>query len=331
MIKVHVFIIACALFFGENILAQQGPYAPQAGTLGSTAIHKDSSIIIDWAVTALVKRGWQDIADTSLGKVNVGMANNATGVAGVNGNGVVSLGDKGEAILTFNGLITNGPGPDFVVFENGFSGFLELAVVEVSSDGVNFFRFLPHSLTDTNIQIGSFGAVDPTNINNLAGKYIAQYGTPFDLSELTNTSGLDINAISHVKIIDVVGTILSDYATYDKVGRAINDPYPTVFGSGGFDLDAVGVMYLSPMSISDDDLSENIKFYPNPVKDFLIIKSNTDQLKKMLITDISGKEIYTTNFIETEKINTTSWEKGLFIISITANDGVNTIEKIIKM
>ena len=56
------------------------------------------------------------------------------------------------ATVTFASPIYNGEGPDFAVFENGFDiddeydptgvlHFLELAFVEVSSDGENFFRF----------------------------------------------------------------------------------------------------------------------------------------------------------------------------------------------
>ena len=57
----------------------------------------------------------------------------------------VALGQGGTATLTFAQPITNGPGYDFAVFGNGFSDghpeWVKPAFVEVSSDGVNFFRF----------------------------------------------------------------------------------------------------------------------------------------------------------------------------------------------
>ena len=73
-------------------------------------------------------------------------------VARLRGSKRVSLGDGGTVVLTFPQPIGDVPGPDFAVFENGFkafdnSFFLELAHVEVSSDGVNFYRFPSSSLT----------------------------------------------------------------------------------------------------------------------------------------------------------------------------------------
>jgi hypothetical protein len=68
------------------------------------------------------------------------------------------------------------------------------------------------------------------------------YGTSFDLSELTGTVDLNISAITHVRIIDVVGSLDPEYARYDSLGNIINDPWRTPYETGGFDLDAVAVM-----------------------------------------------------------------------------------------
>ena len=71
------------------------------------------------------------------------------------------------------------------------------------------------------------------------------YGTPFDLEELRGSEGLDIDRITHVRLVDVVGTIDPQYATRDYKGRIVNDPWPTndtIWGSGGFDLTGVAVL-----------------------------------------------------------------------------------------
>jgi hypothetical protein len=65
--------------------------------------------------------------------------------------------------------------------------YLELAFVEVSSDGINYFRFPATSLTPTDNQVSNTAYMNAANINNLAGKYIGGYGTPFDLDELAGT------------------------------------------------------------------------------------------------------------------------------------------------
>ena len=139
----------------------------------------------------------------------MGDENSAIGQAGQ--NGVVSLGDGGTATLTFPNSIYNGPGFDFAVFENGFAtsdsmAFLEFAFVEVSSDGVNFIRFHSTSLIQDSIQIPMTG-INCSLVNNLAGKYTYGFGTPFDLEELMNEPALDVNHITHIRLIDVVGSI----------------------------------------------------------------------------------------------------------------------------
>ena len=229
-------LITLAILFSVNL--SFGQFAPPAGQTGSTAVHRDSSIIVGWAATCQLSRGPQDISNTGLGLTVTGSANSATGKSGT--NGVVSLGDGGSAVLQFNSPIMNGAGWDFAVYENSFNdSFLELAFVEVSSDGVHFFRFPPTSNTQDTMQIDGFGFIDARKINNLAGKYRGTFGTPFDLEELKNEQGLDVNNITHVKIIDVVGCIKDTFATYDFHGNKINDPWPTPFEPGGFDLDAV--------------------------------------------------------------------------------------------
>lgn len=55
--------------------------------------------------------------------------------------------------------------------------------------------------------------------------------------------GLNLNSVTHIRIVDVVGSIDPLYATRDSLNRVINDPWPTFFETGGFDLDAVGVIH----------------------------------------------------------------------------------------
>ena len=186
-----------------------GPYSPPAGQPGSTAIYKGSSSFVAWATGITVERGFNKINDPGQGLAFYGNDANALGQAGTDINHIVSLGDAGVATLTFTNPITNGPSYDFAVFENGHTDtFLELAFVEVSSDGVNFFQFEAVSLTPTNKQHDAFGALDTTNLHNLAGKFRVGYGTGFDLEELKDVNELlDVNNVTHVRVIDVVGYI----------------------------------------------------------------------------------------------------------------------------
>lgn len=259
MNKILFFTLSILLFVCHQSTAQS--YEPAAGQVGSNAIKFDSSIIVNWANGITVQRGYKDIADKGLGYASFGQETD--GLQGGNvTTSVVSLGDSGVAVLTFENNIMNGPGPDFAIFENGFAdNYLELAFVEVSSDGTSFFRFENHSETPVLNQVGPFDYSDCRYVNNLAGKYRVGYGTPFDLEELDGNIGLDINSISHVRLIDVIGTVNDLYASHDSQGNKINDLYPTNFESGGFDLDGVAVLH---QVLGIEENSQILTIYPNP-------------------------------------------------------------------
>lgn len=263
----RIFVIITASAY-MPLLAQ---YAPGVGVAGTTAIYKDSAVFVNWAVSCQVKRGYQDVSNITLGFASAGDSTMATGKA--QSNGAVSLGDGGMATCMFQYPVKNGPGPDFAVFENGFDdSFLELAFVEVSSDGINYSRFKSHSLTDTTQQTASFGLSNPVKLNNFAGKYRGGYGTPFDLEELAGITGLNLNAITHIRVVDVVGSVNKLYATRDGFGNKVNDPWPTPFATGGFDLDAIGVMHQNSLAaIHENGLQNLVQVYPNPASEHVYI------------------------------------------------------------
>lgn len=280
-------------------------FAPSPGFPETDAIYKDSAVFVAWATQVIVNRGPMNIQDPSLGNVAFGNESDALLIAD---NNIVSLGDGGSAVATFTNPIQNGSGPDFAVFENGFAdNYMELAFVEVSSDGINYTRFESVSETPTDSQIDNFSFSDCRYIYNLAGKYRVYYGTPFDLAELQETEGLDINNITSIRIIDVVGTIENDLASFDSQGNAINDPYPTPFESGGFDLDAIGVIHSAELSI--EELTRNVVVYPNPANDYIHTKGFTAE--KKYVVNLMGRIV--SEFIG-ESHNIESLTNGVYVI-----------------
>jgi hypothetical protein len=246
--------LAVAIWIFAATASTRADFDPQVGQPGSLAIAKTDSAFTEWASSvAAFTRGPQDISDPGSPLASFGVPGNALGPGNANNSNLVSLGDGGSITLGFSSPITNGPGADFAVFENGFLvgnaglAFLELAFVDVSSDGANFFRFASVSLTQTNTQVGGFGLLDARNLNNLAGKYIAGFGTGFDLNELANVSPLlDVNNVIAVRITDVVGSIDPRFGTLDSRGDIINDPFTTPSATSGFDLNGVGVIHAVP-------------------------------------------------------------------------------------
>ena len=296
------------LFVSTSLLVKS-QYAPGVGVNGSQAIYKDSSVFKCWANTCTIKLGWLDIANKNLGKPTVGDEQSVLGKAGT--NGVLSLGDAGEAIVKFDYPISNGEGPDFAVFENGFNNsFLELAFVEVSSDGIHFVRFPSVSLSDTILQFDNNAAMDATKLNNLAGKYKANYGTPFDLEELKDSVGLNMRAITHVKIVDVIGSINPMFGSRDAKNNLINDPYPTPYPSAGFDLDAVGVIHSEALGLEEVNIQFSI--FPNPSTGVFTI--NAPGENRVELYSIKGENLFQQNFIDSTKVDLTTFPKGMYFV-----------------
>ena len=136
---------------------------------------------------------------------------------------VVSLGNGGEIVVAFfgNGIV-DGPGPDFVVFENAFhiggnpnNAFAELGTVAVSQDGVDWAQF---DCTATEPPYGSCAGWHPVLLNGDPGPIDPDTagGDPFDLAEV----GLE-------------------WARYVRITDRADLEGP----NGVFDLDAVGIVH----------------------------------------------------------------------------------------
>lgn len=141
---------------------------------------------------------------------------------------VVSLGIGGEIVLAFGDQqIVDGPGADFVVFENPFhiqgdpmNPFAELGEVSVSNDAVSWHTFPCESSATMAPWPGCAGwrvtrAFDPFAENPLVVDRTG--GDPFDLAEL------GLSSARYVRIRDL----------------ATDGASP----SAGFDLDAVGIIH----------------------------------------------------------------------------------------
>lgn len=233
------FVVAMVLLAVGS--AQAGPFSDPG--------HAPSAML-SWATNVDdFERGPMDIASPGLGLASFGIPENTLGVATADSFFIYSLGDGGWITLYFGAGIGDGAGDDFAVYENGFyapGGFFgEFAFVEVSTDGVDFARFDAESLHNFPVTGGE--VIDPSDFGNFAGDQILGMGTGFDLEELSSnplvlSGALDLNDVRFVRIIDVVG----DGSAVDAMGSPVYDPYPTPFASGGFDLEAVGVLHEAP-------------------------------------------------------------------------------------
>ncbi|MBR1769917.1 MAG: DUF4465 domain-containing protein [Bacteroidales bacterium] len=227
-----------SIFFVASLLASIFVFAQYDGEVGTEnckAISQNDERIVSWAKGVELNRGTWDYGDERI--VDYGEPYMAIGKPDSTTTTAVSLGEGGTALITFDRPIIDGSGEDFVVFENAFAPtFLELAFVEVSSDGVNFFRFPANTTSYHNQENVSEGRT-AEHYNNLAGKYELGWGVGFDLTELEDNELLDKNNIRFVRLVDVINGVSTDIdgnIIYDGVS------WPTY--SQGFDLTGIGII-----------------------------------------------------------------------------------------
>jgi hypothetical protein len=169
---------ACAAGWFSQRYSIVAAYPGPAGSDDSTAIARDDPRIAGWAAAV-------ETLELGAGSDDPALRDPARALGPAEGTAtdVVSLGEGGAITLRFDPPSPTAPGVDLAVFENGFAAdFLELAWVEVSSDGTHFVRFDSAYLgTDP---VGPFGTLDTTLFDGLAGKYAQGHGTPFDLAWL---------------------------------------------------------------------------------------------------------------------------------------------------
>ena len=226
------FTILC--WFPLFLCGQEGPFAPSVGEEGSTAVPLDDERILGWADTVEL------YAPAAGAPVASQFSDPTQALFAAEGNvfQIVSLG-RGELVVSFQESFQNGEGPELAVFENSFNDtFLELAFVEVSSDGVHFVRFPNQSLTPN-----ESSAIMATQIDGLAGKYRVGFGTPFDFQNLPDSPLLDLKAVRFVRLVDIVGG-----EAIDSLGRTIFDAFLAGV-STGFDCDGIAALETKEFSI----------------------------------------------------------------------------------
>ncbi|MGH2652156.1 MAG: hypothetical protein ACRDHK_13220, partial [Actinomycetota bacterium] len=194
---------------------------------------------------------------------------------------VMSLGKGGEIVLEFNeSEIVDGPGPDFIVFENPFfcTGvpqsatdpyrvFAEPGSVAVSDDGVNF-RTIPFSSAALSM-VGS-GCTDKVLLQQLIGlagitpNFTGNYTIPddpllFDPSAPGGVSGHGGDAFD-------LATVGLTHARFVRITDS-NLPTGIPGSSEGFDLDAIVALHARPLlglgqvDTDGDGLSDEAEIY----------------------------------------------------------------------
>jgi hypothetical protein len=181
------------------------------------------------------------------------------------------------------------------------------------------------------VQVGPFDYnADATLLNNLAGKYRAMYGTPFDLEEMSGIQGLNVDSIVKVKVIDVIGAINPIYASYDQNNNMINEHFPTPFPQGGFDLDAVGVIHQLVNGV-DEAARQTIHVYPNPINDQLFMDLDISSIDYIQIIDELGSMIKVQTQFNNNVIHLGELKAGIYCLNVILKNGAVKRQTLVKI
>ena len=228
-----------ALFIAQHAVGQRPDLfctaaAPCPPTLSSPAL---LDTVVSYSPGPLIDGGHADPFYAINGVIGGGCCAGSLDVCSL---GSSSVGWGGELTLRLGGqLITNGPGPDLVVYENAFylggspesAGFYETGVVEVSLDGIAWVQFPviyddTYPVTDRRRYVHGFCGVEPVYLRTAAGDVPgdpAGGGDRFDLDEI------GLCEIRYVRIRDTAQV------------------YPDAnFPPGDCDIDGIAALYTSP-------------------------------------------------------------------------------------
>ena len=238
-----------------------GAFAIPENTLGPVTGH-------NFDVTSLGDLHANEIADWQADPIN----NHGPGTITLTFAHAITNGSGADFAVFENGFICTTPG----FGEGGI--FAELAYVEVSSNGTDFARFpsvsLNNGIMDDPAGLSGnrdYATQDASLLYNLAGKHVNAYGyswgTPFNLDDLADdplveSGTIDLGVITHVRLVDIPGGPAPDAggAAFSDNATALIDPttgfnysenHPiydswVTWGSGGLDLEAVGVIHQVP-------------------------------------------------------------------------------------
>jgi len=130
--------------------------------------------------------------------------------------------------------------------------------------------------------------------------------------------------IGNGHLLFIEGNRIQDFDTNSYYQSVFNFPMSRSFQAYGSlsVLEAAGI---------ENILGSKLKIYPNPAKDYVLIKNSSKyKIKQYIITDMQGKEILKNDRFEDEKINISNLSAGIYFIQLQMNNNVSITKKIIK-
>jgi len=130
--------------------------------------------------------------------------------------------------------------------------------------------------------------------------------------------------IGNGHLLFIEGNSIKDYDTNSYYQSVFDFPMTRSFQAYGSlsVLEAAGI---------ENILGSKLKIYPNPAKDYILIKNSSKyKIKQYIITDMQGKEMMKNNRFKDEKINISNLSQGIYFIQLHMGQNVSITKKLIK-
>ena len=127
-----------------------------------------------------------------------------------------------------------------------------------------------------------------------------------------------------------------DFEGQDALGLAVTH-WPLGMAGQWNDVDHTNSLYYlieysSGVGIEDNELYDHIKFYPTPVKEFLVIEYDEQALSEIVIFSLMGQKLKSVAAKNTssQRIDLSSLNSGIYLVKVNTTDGRTITQKIVK-
>ncbi len=130
--------------------------------------------------------------------------------------------------------------------------------------------------------------------------------------------------------VDCSNNLPINGATNQSFTATTSGSYLVMITEGNCSTNSACVALTGTFGIEENNLSNSIRVYPNPVIDELNIENTSNTIISFEIMDVNGRVVSNGNtFVKSTAISTSLWEKGVYFLKFSSKNGETTI-KIVK-
>ena len=160
---------------------------------------------------------------------------------------------------------------------------------------------------------------------DVAGSMNGWGGSAHLAHDAGNVYSIKLDNVKVGETIEYKFRINGSWDTNEFPGDLPNRTYTAIYG-----YQVVHHFYDVTVGVEEIVNFKEIKFYPNPVKNSLVLE-NADQAQRVIISNLVGQEMKSLSNLQPRmEVNTSNMDTGVYFITFVARDGSKRTEKIVK-